>query len=406
MIYILCGALFFIPLCGSIVLDPFFSIRDIFAVKEFLSLLSIILIVACPMNQTARIMHRPISALMVFLVIASFSIPPINLEYGHENLAGLWVWRGLAWAFAYFMLYQRLVSVPFVRDHHQLLFLRAVGWSAILSSLYAFIQWAGLDQWQVTRSVNEIGQPQAPGITAMMINPTYMGIWLAICLPFVITYSRKIWIAVVFGAILLSHSDIAIGGAILSMVLLGVLRAKNDVCLKALSGAIVFALIVSWAFWSDIQPFFNQRANGRLGVWQQTWEDWRAPCVKLPVSEEMSEAQKKEIKDLNKRTYALTGRGLGSFPFIFGVKYSSKFESAHNEYLESLYSIGLIGALFVFGIIGWVLKKSYAKARSDPWTRAIFVSFLFCCAASVGAPLWHIEPLRFYTVVLFALLAH
>ncbi len=119
----------------------------------------------------------------------------------------------------------------------------------------------------------------------------------------------------------------------------------------------------------------------------------------------MSEAQKAEVKKLNKRTWSLTGRGLGSFPFIFGTKYTTNYESVHNEYLEVLYSIGAIGLIIFLGSLGFVFYNTFPLARADKFCMAVYVSFLFCTLAAAGLPTLHIEPLRYFSAVMFCLLS-
>lgn len=408
MFYLLCGALFFIPLIGSVVFDPFISVRNLWQAKEFIVLMFLVCISCCP-GRRDIFNNRPLCLLMVFLVLSSFSIPPIILKYGHENLGGLWVWRALAWCFAYFIFYQKIASLCLARDEHRALLVRCISWAAVVSAGYAYLQAAGIDQWQFVRPMEEIANPEVPGITALIGNATYLGVWLASCLPFLLMDTNwkyccplNFKVFFVLGAVFLCGSYFATGSAILSLVLVALYRAKSDVWLKVGLGIALFGFIGLILCFSEIRPLIHD--NGRFAVWEQTFEDWRAPCVKLAVTDDMSDAQKKEVETLNKRTYTLTGRGLGSFPFIFGKKFGTPFESAHNEPLEALYSIGLIGVALLFWAVGLVLFLTYSMARQDPLVAAVHISFLVSVIVSFGTPILHIEPLRFYVASMFALL--
>ena len=386
-----------IPLCGPIIIEPFIAVRDLWTTKEFLVLMAIL---AMQHRTTLCNIRNPfLTALLLFLPISTFAAPPLELIYGHENMSGLWIWRSLAWAFAYFMLYRALCGQDVQEGHFRETFTRTIGWAAIISAGYAYIQALGLDQWQISRPMSEIGQPAAVNITAMIGNPTYLAVWLVMCLPFLRGWS----IPFVLGAVLLCKSDIALTGAVLTIVFMVCMRAKSTVWLKAVLGAGLTVCVIVGANWAEIRPHLTD--NGRFSVWTQTFQDWKSPCIKLAITDDMSSAQKQEIEKLNKRTYTLTGRGLGSFPYIFSPKYGTHYESAHNEYLEGLYSIGLIGLALFMAAIGWVLWHGFALARADTFCMALYTSLFFCCFAAFGLPVLHLEPLRYYSAVMFILLS-
>lgn len=312
----------------------------------------------------------------------------------------------MAWCFAYYLLYQTITATPPVRERHKKATVRAIGWAAIISAGYAYLQALRVDQWQIARPISEIGQPAAVNITAMIGNPTYLGVWLVMCLPFLMLFFRWHWVVFVLGAVILCKSDISlVGAAVVVPATLVCLRARSTIWGKIVLGLILAACVLVAANWGDIRPYVAQRANGRLAVWEQAYADFRAPCIKLPVTEDMSFAQRAEVEKLNKRTYTMTGRGLGSWPFIFAPKYTTNFESAHNEYLETPYSIGIIGLGLLLAAIGFVLYHAFHAARVDPFAMALYASFVFICFAAAGLPIWHLEPLRFYSAVIFCLLS-
>ncbi len=401
-LFILAVSLFVIPLCGPIIIEPFIAIRDLWTTKEFLVVMAI-LVIATAGTRSVRLAlaDNPfLTALLLFLPISTFAAPPLELIYGHENMAGLWIWRSLAWCFAYYMLYQ---AIPPIRDKQENAIIGCIKWAAIISAGYAYIQAIGLDQWQISRPMSEIGQPAAVNITALIGNPTYLAVWLVMGLPFLVLFFRWYWVVFVLGAVLLCKSDIALAGAVLTLVFMACMRAKSTVWLKVVLGAGLAVCVIVAVNWAEIRP--HLRDNGRFGVWAQTFQDWKSPCIKLAITDDMSSAQKQEIEKLNRRTYSLTGRGLGSFPYIFSPKFGTNYESAHNEYLEGLYSIGLIGLALFMAAIGWVLWHGFVLARTDPFCMALYASLFFCCFAAFGLPILHLEPLRFYSAAMFILLS-
>lgn len=409
-LYILAGALFVLPLAGPIIWEPIVAIPDIWKAKEFYAVMAILAIVLARKSrgaQSSGCKQNPfLTTLLLFLPISAYASPPFALIYGHENLGGFWIWKSMAWCFAYFLLYQTITANHPVRERHKMAIVRAIGWAAIMSAGYAYLQALGVDQWQIARSISEIGQPAAVNITAMIGNPTYLSNWLAMCLPFLMLFFRWYWVVFVLGAVILCKSDISlVGAAIVVPVTLACSRARSTIWIKVVAGVGLTAIVLLVANWSEIRPYVAQRANGRLAVWEQAYEDFRAPCIKLPVTEDMSSAQRAEVEKLNKRTYTMTGRGLGSWPFIFAPKYTTNFESAHSEYLETLYSIGIIGLGLLLAAIGFVLYHAFQAARVDPFAMALYASFIFICFAAAGLPIWHLEPLRFYCVAVFCLLS-
>lgn len=406
---ILAGVLFFLPLAGPIIVEPIIAIRDLWTAKEMFALMAILVIATQHHKRSYIASQNPknpfLVALLIFLPISAYSAPPILLIYGHENLGGIWIFRAMGWCFVYYLLYQAIRLNSPTRERHKRIIALAIGWSAILSAGYAYLQALGLDQWQTVRGYDEIGHTAVAHITAMIGNPTYLAVFLVICLPFLALFFRWYWTIFVAGAVLICKSDIGLIGLFLVSVLLVCLRARSTIWFKAVLWVAAGAGLIFGFFWSEVKPYVAQRANGRLAVWEQVIEDWQSPCIKIPVTSGMTDSQKAEIEKLNKRTYTLTGRGLGSFPFIFSPKYSTPFESAHNEYLETLYSIGLIGLGFLIFSLGFVFYYSFHGARADPFCMALYVSFFFICFSAAGLPIWHIEPLRFYSASIFSLLS-
>ncbi len=405
---ILCLSLFLIPLLGSITVGPFISLKDPASAKEFFAIVSII---AMSISSTVwriypnrkRSHNLFLYALILFIPLSIYSSPPLRLTYGFHNLGNLWLWKSSLWIAAYFILYRCIIFIPILMEDHKLFVGKAIGFSAILSSGYAYLQFLGLDQWMFTNPVEWIGNPKAANITAMVGNPTMLGVWLVICLPFLYTFFRKRWVFFVAGAAIITQSDFALAGCLFMLVFIAAMRQSRTFSLKAIAvGAVLFIVTIA-SLWGAIRPQITD--NSRFGVWQQTFEDWKGPCIKLTVTEGMSPAQRIEVQNLNKRTYVFTGRGPGSFPYIFGVKHNSAWESPHNVYLLCLYSIGLIGTVLFILAVGWILLRSFNSARGDPFQAALYCSAVYICLAAIGTPLMESETLRYFAVAIFAMLS-
>lgn len=407
-LHILCLSLFLIPLLGSITIGPFLSINNAGTAKEFFSILSIfaIMLSGTLWYRVPNKKHHHnffLYLLILFIPLSIYSAPPLRLVYGFHNLGNLWIWKAAAWILAYFILYKTIIFLPVVKESHKELIGKSIGWSAIISSGYAYIQFLGLDQWQFTRSVYHIGSPTASDITAMIGNPTFLGVWLVICIPFLVIYFKKGWWFFVAGAALLTRSDFALAGIVFLGLFVPCMMARKTIFLKVMVGVAIFAIALTVTFWSEIRPHITD--NSRFPMWEQTFKDWKGPCITLAINDKMTKAQKIEVRILNKRTYVFTGRGPGSFPYIFGLKHNVAWESPHNVYLLSLYCIGLIGTVLFLLAIGWIFFKYFWIARLDPYYMALYCSAVFICLAAIGTPLLESQTLRYFSVVIFSLLS-
>lgn len=406
-IFILAAALLVLPLIAPFSFPFLPTIPDLWPTKDFMVLLFGLAIIL--RSDFSRNRNPWVWGFIMFLPISIYSSPPLRLIYGYQNLGGSWQWTALAWCLFYFMLHRAIAGTK-ISYNAKTMLARAIVWGAAISACYALLQAMGIDQFQTARTVDEIGLPQAIDIVANIGNPTYLSVYLGICLPFAIFYMRWAILPIV-AVICIAQSDFAFYGSILTIGLMIALRFGRF-WLKAYTGVGVLALVLMVGFWHQIKPFADQHSNGRLPVWKQTFEDWRTPCIKITVTPEMGEDQRKEIELLNKRNYVFTGRGPGSFPFIYSPKHRPPdtapksqvpFDTPHNVYLRILYELGLVGLVLFVGTIGWIFWQAL-KSPFDEFKIAVFCSAFFVTFCMIGTPVEVINPLAFFCVVIFSLL--
>lgn len=401
--YILYLALLVLSLVGPITLTPLIDIKDLWITKEFLCLLSIGLIYLLSKQSFHRAIPWPIKSLCVFLIISAYLAPPIHLLLGNLDLGGAWIWKSLLWCFVYLALYKAITSSIINKD----LISKAIGYSALVSSVYAIVQFMNIDQFQTLRDFHEIGLFNThPEMTAMVGNSVFLSVWLLICLPFCL-YTLKWWqTGIVVVTILLAGSDTAIAGLILMALIMALYRVKNRFVWLSIPILAIGVIVSIWASWGQIKPIVDKHANGRLEIWSDTIRDWHSPAIVMPVTEDMPESRKKDVEILNKRTWSLTGRGLGSFEFMF-QKNHPKWNDPHNVYLRTLYETGLVGLCLFMAMIGILIYQilSSGITLTDGWAKTIFISFILILFAGLTTPLLIIEPIRFYCVVVFSLLS-
>lgn len=397
--YLLCISLFLIPLIGPLTIEPLVNIKDIWTVKEFLVLLSITIICVIPSPSKHHTLPWPIQWLMGFLIISTFLIPPIHFKLGNSDLGGLWCYKSIVWVFAYFMLYQRIQAMRI----DQRLISMAICYTALISSVYAIFQFFNLDQFQFYDRPIWEAHRQAGDITAMIGSPVYLAVFLCICLPFCFLTLPWWQVIVVVVAIWICQSDTAnVFGIVTSMVYFA-MRAKPVLWLKILAAICLVLLIVVPMNWSKISPHLGD--NGRFLVWQETFKDWHSPPITLGITPDMSKDRQQEVNLLNHRIWAITGRGVGSFEYIFQLK-KQGWNHPHNEYLKVLYELGIVGFMLFMTIIIWVLWKSFLMARKDPWVCCLFSSFIFICLSATTMPMLLVEPIRIFSVVIICFLLY
>lgn len=400
MLYLLCLALFIIPLCGPITIIPFIDVKDLWKAKEFLVILTIAASCYFPLKSYRT--SKPLQWILIFLIISTFLMPPIVLKLGNADLGGLWAWKSLAWVLGYFILYQRIASMSLHINDKELIS-KAIGYAALISSIYAIVQLLNTDQFQLVRDWHDIGMGNShPEMTGMIGNSVYLSIFLVMSLPFSL-YAMRPWQSwTIVTAVLLAGSDTATCGMIIILSILWAMKVKSDLWLKLLLAMTVISATVCVSYWPQIRPHI--RDNSRFQIWKEVVKDWHGPVLTQEVTPDMSESQKSAYAILNKRTWSLTGRGLGSFEFLFQRKFPG-WNDPHNVYLKILYELGLIGVCLFLWNIGSILWRNFALARKDEWTLVLYLALVFCCFSALTTPLLIIEPLRLLICVIFALLS-
>jgi hypothetical protein len=138
--------------------------------------------------------------------------------------------------------------------------------------------------------------------------------------------------------------------------------------------------------------------NQRFQMWRQIASD-----IKDPIAENVDAA------------YPLTGRGLGSFKYVFHQQHPgtelepNRFMQAHNDYLEFAYSLGIIGIILLLGAIFQMFKQNfsprlYFRSWQDSRKAALLCSFICIAISAGGTFVWQIGTTAFFTVVLVGLL--
>lgn len=387
MIYL---AILILPLLGTTIIEPIVMTNSVTNAKEVFALLFCLAIITSDKHgdKMSCCWKDPVAWLFAYIPVSMMLAPPVKLMMGFENLGGLWMWKAFAWACVYFMVYRSILAYQFLDTTKMV---KMISLAAILSAGYGLLQLAGLDQFQITRGMEAIGSPKHPEMTAFIGNSTMLAAFLAICLPFVLN-SCWHWAlkSLPFAAIMATGSDTGAVG--LGMALAFFMGFKSRLWRNCVILGIAVA-VIGCGYHLYKHP---ESGNGRYQVWQQAIEDWHSAPMTAKITDSMTPGDRAEIEQLNKRTYPITGLGIGSWRFWFVNKHQSKFDSAHNEYIETLYSLGIIGLVLLLWMAGSVLWGCNLR---DPFFQS-FAIICFCCAT---LPILHQEPFRFFAVIIFSI---
>lgn len=210
--------------------------------------------------------------------------------------------------------------------------------SAALVAGYAILQSIGLDQWFVAAGLGKGNQ--WGGVYAGFGNPSYLAIYLASLAPLCCLFKAKryiLYLTLLLIALYLTHVRTAWGLFGVGMLSYGVARWwgawKEWVQWGVFLGLVLLVGWVGWIGWHWAQ------GDERWAIWQQTW-------ALLPST-----------MDTTRESW--TGRGLGAFQFMTLTR---SWIWAHNEWLQALLELGVIGTGLLLAVVGWSTRQAWRRA--------------------------------------------
>lgn len=366
--------IYFILIAG-LILTPYISILGFEQRHEMLYFaMFFLLLLTCAGFYTGR--FKPVKnkfwvALVPFLMISAWQGPkPIILQFG-ENISNFWVWRSFFAALVAIGAYSAIAGSVLCKKHIKDI-LRVAMYCGFIMALYCIAQSLGISQWFKidTRNPNNVHIAGA-AIGGTLGHPTLVSPFIGMLIPIACMFRKWIIAAVMCVAIILTQSQVAIG----ALVAVGIIALWRK---SIIAGLFCLILICIFLFTANTTGIYKIQDSGRGERWNEILQFINKPVVKEKV-------------------YTITGLGPGSFRHLFRYKdgESNGFKEAHNEYLEVLADIGVIGAfLFIMGLICFGLKGNFYIAIS--------LTYIGICAA--GTFVWHLGPHIFYTVVFMGLL--
>ena len=267
---------------------------------------------------------------------------------------------------------------------------------------YCLLQLLGLDEWfriadpgtgwtggsiwdnLITNTVNPINFGHfSRRIVGTLGNPSILGIFLSLCLPFSLSLKNKLgYVSAICSIIMifLTLSLTAIISCILSILF--ILFFKNQRL------AVILFIILAIAGVSVLQ----------------------IPQVKFMINPTgRIEMLKESFNLINKK--AITGYGLGSFQYLIGQNpeivrrlHNENWREMHFEYGQAWFETGLVGLiLLLMGI--FAIGNGFIKniREETVYLMASFLVFLLVCVTYFPM---RISPLSYYGVIILGLLTN
>lgn len=231
-------------------------------------------------------------------------------------------------------------------------------------------------------------------VSGFIGNPTLVAPFVAMLVPISVYLKKYIYAFFMAVAVIMTDSQVGYISMFLTMVIyMGLKNIKYAIGATAI---IVMGIAGVVYDLNSNSPRLND--NQRFFMWKQIVKD-----IKSPIAEGTDAA------------YPLTGRGIGSFKYVFHQEHPgteekpNRFMQAHNDFLEFAYGAGILGlaillmaiwSAFMFCFEGFSFKFGDMHTRR----RALMASFACVCLCSLGTFAFQIGTISFYTSVLVGLM--
>ncbi len=341
--------------------------------------------------------------LLAYIPISMAFSPNPNIDLIGINVIGFWSWQPFAKILIFGLLFITVSSHDF--DQKQIItLLNVMVWCAFITAAYEITQMFFCDQFFARCADGDWGR-----IAGFIGNPTLTAPFCAMIVPLAF-YLKKYWMAgvLVIGAIIPDSQMAWIALVAGICVYLALKGPKWFVSFCALSVILIAVYFLSFKVGLHSKNHYIQslfQDHERFFQWRQIFKDWVGPL-----------SAEKGIMN----NYALTGRGIGSFRFVYHLVHSNlasftggvpenKFFQAHNDYLEFGYGTGYMGIAFLLMAIIFMVRISISihavfSIGEARYNRALISTFATVAVTAIGTFIFQIGTFAFYTPIICGLL--
>ena len=317
---------------------------------------------------------------------------PIVMALG-QDISKFWIWRGMFLPLCFLLMFRAVASTDFGENGKKEI-LNLMAWIGFIIALHCIGHSLGLYQWMRATNVTDRHLIPQAGVGSFIGHPTLISPYVAMLIPIALKVKKYIFAGVMVVGVIITHSALAIGAMVVSLVYL---LSRNKKCLKPvilLSALIISASMFCYITSPKAKSFMS--SSGRMGMWTEIYQNFKKPYT-------------------TDKSYSYTGFGPGGFKYIYPHSFVKIREyagddakpdkighirEAHNEYIESGWNMGLIGmALFVIGIIYFL----WSMRKSCKYLYASLACILLCAG---GTFVFHLGPIAFNTTLLLGLMCN
>lgn len=322
-------------------------------------------------------------ALLCYYMSPKGSIKLLGIESGR-----FWSWEPLYYIMVFLLFTVAVSSIRFLRRKLNLTF-KIMSWCGLVMGLLVFIQSLHLDQFFIHLFGTWGFMPGTLG------NPTLVGPFLGMVMPIALYRREYVFAGVMAYAIMATRSNVAMVGFVVMVMVYLALKNKWWFISIATLAVVTIPLVIGLYF---TNPQFREHCpdNERFLTWSQALHDLTVPV--------MLKSQK---------IYAITGRGPGSFKYLFHATHNihneSKFVYAHNDYVQVAYEMGILGIVLFLGTILCTIRNAITwreiwENRVSGPKRALLAGFACIATCAFGLFVWQVGTHIFYTLVIVGML--
>ncbi|MEA2036146.1 MAG: hypothetical protein U9O94_01455 [Nanoarchaeota archaeon] len=310
--------------------------------------------------------NKWILAFLIFLVW-NIAKAPGSFPVSGVEMAGLWNYKSAYQLMVFFFLFCGISNIPNLNIKD---ILKTMAWCGFAMAVLMALQRVNLDQIFSLAPKEIIKATKLPQMGGSIGSTATGTPFLVMTIPFML-YLRK-WLYAAFMAIVVvfAGSSFAMLG-LCSVLFVEVVMAQRIKWYYLTIGSIAIAFLVG------VFIYFNQDflvSNGRFPVWQRT------------------------IKDVFEGRIAYTGAGIGAFKYLSAIKHGDLWRYAHNDYLQLVWSCGIIGAGITLMAVKTYIHKILDKMTSE--NKAIFASCFGIGVISCGNFPLQLAVYQYYLIVM------
>lgn len=309
-----------------------------------------------------------------YLLVSAWYAPKPVLFYVGYNISNFFFWKPFAMILAFLGMYT-IVSSNLIKRK---LLIEIMVWVGFIMSILCIGHLFNLHQW---------GNPEHYGyyqVAGMLNNPLIVGTFIAMLIPLAIYVRRFFFSVVMMIAVFCTCSQVAIWSMIISLfVLLGSFK-RTFFMMFAVLILMFIGLSMTYIFIPKTRNLIIPKDNGRIAQWKNIIQDLKEPAL-----------------GKNSHAYPWTGYGLGSFKYLYPLAHPSSstknYDKAHNEYLQILWELGIVGFIFFISLLS---LKFMSIDFNYVHNKFLFSSLICSLLAAGGMFVWHLGPHCFYVVTI------